>query len=256
MKKNTFIFAIVAILTLGSCDKDKGLEKPKDTLPPLPDETDICSGIENEIFRNFCLERFDLDKDGKISPEEADLVTEINFYVEEDIENLNGIGYFANLESFTCPEGCIYNIDLHYNTKIIEIADDAFTECCMESFVFPPNVKVIGENAFISCSELTEINLPEGVETIGETAFFGCGFENVRIPNSVTTIGDGAFSACENLKSFDGKFASEDKRCLIQDGRLQTFAPAGITEKSITTQTTTSPQLRIRPSTSSVLSKI
>lgn len=235
MKKKAFIFAIAAIVAFGSCDKDNGPEKSQDKLPPLPDETNICSGIENEIFRNFCLDRFDIDKDGKISPEEAALVTEINFDIEtdEDIESFNGIGYFVNLESLICPEAYVNSIDLHYNTKITEIADSAFEDCCMESFVFPPNVKVIGEDAFADCTGLTEINLPEGLETIKTTAFFNCGFTEVKIPDSVTTIGDGAFSDCSDLKSFDGKFASEDKRCLIQDGRLLTFAPAELTEYTI-----------------------
>ncbi len=55
---------------------------------------------------------------------------------------------------------------------------------------------------------------------------------NVTIGNGVTSIGIGAFN-CRSLTSFDGKFASADNRCLIIDGVLNSFAPAGLTEYTI-----------------------
>ena len=57
--------------------------------------------------------------------------------------------------------------------------------------------------------------------------------KTVVISSGVTSIGSGAFLGCESLSEFYGKFASEDKRCLIVDGVLNSFAPAGLTEYTI-----------------------
>lgn len=57
--------------------------------------------------------------------------------------------------------------------------------------------------------------------------------ETVTIPNSITSLYTDSFRGCTNLKAFYGKFASSDNRCLIEDGTLEGFAPAGLTEYAI-----------------------
>ena len=72
------------------------------------------------------------------------------------------------------------------------------------------------------------------VTSIGEYAFSDCSsLASVTIPESVTEIGEGAFAGCESLAEFRGKFASSDGRYLIIDGVLNSFAPAGLTEYTI-----------------------
>ena len=78
------------------------------------------------------------------------------------------------------------------------------------------------------------------VTTIGRCAFQDCSnLNSVTIPNSVTTIGYRVFRGCSSLKEFNGKFASPDGRCLIIDGELVAFAPAGISEYTIPNSVTT-----------------
>ena len=64
------------------------------------------------------------------------------------------------------------------------------------------NKKVIsiGYNAFKDCTNLTSINLPEGIKTIGINAFLGCtSLRNISIPSSVTDIKSTSFVSCANL---------------------------------------------------------
>ncbi len=64
------------------------------------------------------------------------------------------------------------------------------------------NVTAIGEFAFNACTDLTSINLGNGVTTIGEAAFWNCdGLTNVVIGDGVTEIGNNAFQSCDVLTS-------------------------------------------------------
>ena len=104
--------------------------------------------------------------------------------------------------------------------------------------VTPSAPNVFGAN--IVSNEWNSLTL-EGVITfdgevtsIGDDAFYYCtSLESITIPNSVTEIGVRAFSNCTSLAEFNGKFASEDGRCLIIDGVLNSFAPYGLTEYTI-----------------------
>lgn len=66
--------------------------------------------------------------------------------------------------------------------------------------VFDRDITEITRNTFGDLERLTDIIIPNKVQTIGELAFYGAGLTNITIPNSVTTIGECAFAYCENLK--------------------------------------------------------
>ena len=99
---------------------------------------------------------------------------------------------------------------------------------------FDGDVTEIGDEAFGDCSSLESITIPNSVTSIGKWAFCVCSsLTSITIPDGVTSIGGYAFGGCTSLEEFSGNFASEDGRCLIVDGVLKSFAPAGLTEYTI-----------------------
>ena len=62
------------------------------------------------------------------------------------------------------------------------------------------NVISIGKEAFMNCTNLTAVTIPNSVKTISNHAFDGCtGLTSLLIPGSVTSIGNYAFRKCSSL---------------------------------------------------------
>ena len=125
----------------------------------------------------------------------------------------------AGLTSLIIPDG------------VTGIADYALATCStIQSVTIPSSVTSIGERAFESCS-ISSIALPNGLTYIGTQAFYGCkNLTSITIPQNVTSISDMAFFMCSGLAEFNGKFASDDHRCLVIGGDIIAFAPAGLSE--------------------------
>ena len=84
-------------------------------------------------------------------------------------------------------------------TYLVEAVDKT-----LSSYTIKEGTRFIGFEAFINCTGLTSIEIPNSVTTIGKQAFEGCsGLTSVTIPNSVTSIGGETFLGCSSLSSVE-----------------------------------------------------
>jgi len=92
----------------------------------------------------------------------------------------------------------------------------AFLNCSnITSVTLPNSLTSIEGSAFLNCAGLTSITIPNNVTSIGDSAFGGCsGLTSVTIPDSVTSIGDFAFRNCTSLTSI----TVPDSMTQIRDG--------------------------------------
>ena len=81
---------------------------------------------------------------------------------------------------------------------------------------------------------LTGILIPEGVERIGKDFLLRVpNIKEFRIPSSLTSTGALISLDKTSLERFTGHHVSEDGRCVIIDGILYAFAPAGVSSYEI-----------------------
>ena len=118
--------------------------------------------------------------------------------------------------------------------KVITIGYDAFYGCSnLTSINIPDGVTSIGKSAFGLCSSLTSINIPDGVTSIGEEAFYSCSsLTSIKLPDGVTSIGKSAFGACRKLTSInipDGVTSIEEDTFLGCSNLASINIPDGVT---------------------------
>ena len=84
---------------------------------------------------------------------------------------------------------------------ITSIGEYAFVGCSgLTELTLPNSVTRIGNHAFDSCSGITKLTLPNSITRIEKSAFAGCiGLTVLTLPSSVRSIGESAFEGCSGL---------------------------------------------------------
>ena len=120
--------------------------------------------------------------------------------------------------------------DLVVSPDVVGIDMYAFTNTSLLTGVtLPSSVEVIGECAFMMCSDLKFVVMQDGLTEIWQMAFMASGVDKLHIPSTVTSIEVGALSGCDNLKKIT--VAEENSRyysagnCLI-DSTTKTVVAA------------------------------
>lgn len=98
----------------------------------------------------------------------------------------------TKLASINIPENCI-----NLGISIFENCTELYTA----EFALSANLTTLPNYIFKGCLNLTNITIPEKIETIGEGAFSGClCILAPPISDYLTTIGNNAFAGCSHMK--------------------------------------------------------
>lgn len=160
-------------------------------------------------------ERNDVDVPSKEIPEG---------YISREIKDLNKLSlierwklhnthnYLINNDNFLFTTDNDDEYLAYCNDKLIEccripigiqeIGTEAFINCSkMSSIYLPDTINIILNAAFFNCSSLKEIVLPPKIEYITELTFARCTqLTKIKLPENLTHICYRAFSECESLK--------------------------------------------------------
>ena len=153
-------------------------------------------------------------------------------YLNEDANSYHGIVVIPESVKY---EGKVYSVTdigvdaFHHNSltsitipsSITSIGADAFFCCELTSvhisdlsawckISFGDNPLLWAHHLYINGKEITNLEIPNSVESIGERAFEYCtGLTSITIPNSVTSIGGSAFYGCSGLTSIKVESGNE-----------------------------------------------
>lgn len=133
-------------------------------------------------------------------------LTQIAPFAFYGCNNLRGVRFYENLRSI--GRYAFYNtglteVDLS-DTRVSSIGDFAFYNCVdLKTLTLPArSLKEIGKYSFFHCNSLTEVDLPDTLETLGERAFAECiSLSRLSIGEGLSEIGDHAFRGCTALES-------------------------------------------------------
>lgn len=128
------------------------------------------------------------------------------------------------------PIGSVTILGEFEGKKVTKIADNAFQGMnTISELILPDSIESIGDKAFMSCVALTSVQLPAGLKTIGRYAFYGClALPTIELGANVESIGENAFGSCAAMteitvadgnKSFaadSGVLFSADMSTLVQ----------------------------------------
>lgn len=175
----------------------------------LPESLTVC---ETAAFRLCGLKEVGIPKSLSTIPSQA--FHQCNELEYVNLNKVSKIGSFAfsncpKLQSANLPstlvslgdnafEGtpALESVDLREALK--EIGQDVFKNSGVKTVTFFGCPDKINSGMFNGCKNLTEVKLPEGLQTIANKMFYDCtSLSTITLPASVTSIGDQAFAGCQ-----------------------------------------------------------
>lgn len=141
------------------------------------------------------------------------LFSENSYYTHPSLKAVVLLGEKVSTGAFSY---CDYLQCVTFTESVKTLESGAFQSCLVKS-VYIPNLSWLcsldikdkyanplheGAYLYLKNELVTDLVIPEGVETVNNYAFFGCGsIQSVTFASSTTYIGQNAFGACKRLDS-------------------------------------------------------
>lgn len=140
-------------------------------------------------------------KASKNVPTESD---NIKNFTQSDNSNTNNVEESTYISvPYVSTKDIRYKVNEDEKTATIIGQNNPTGKISIPEIIDGYEITAIDEYAFYD-SELTEIILPNTIETIGRADFYNCfNLENIILPNSLVSIESFAFAKCTSLESID-----------------------------------------------------
>ena len=179
------------LATFHSCRKLQSINLPS-TLVSIEDETfENCESLKEIVLPANLIsigkEAFKKSAISKITiPAKVGFIHSSAFLV---CKSLTSLSVAEDNTKYDSRNNC---------NAIIETATNKLVANLPSATTIPSFVKIIGAYLFEG-SNITSIDIPEGVTTIEKGSFASSNLNTISFPNTLTSIGDGAFGRCKNL---------------------------------------------------------
>ena len=201
----------------------------------ISQEPDEAIAFEDSKTKQICVSNWDTNNDGELSILEASRVQSIGqVFKESTIKSFNEFRYFVSVTEVGYLSFFSSSIkEIVFPEGITIVGQEAFSYCrLLSTLVLNEKLVEIGSWAFNDCISLSIITLPSSLQTLGDQVFRGTPVRRIIIPDSIINLDSNPFPKCISLEEISGKYSTPDKRCLIKDGKLLSFASKGITKYS------------------------
>ena len=218
-------------------------------------EVTVPETIEGRTVTTICERTFSLPIHNGLEcvnlPKSITKIEEEAFYSYDSLKNIqvssdnpvyaskDGILYNKEkTELISCPQGKSGKLT-HLPASLKRIRNSAFISCeNLSAIEIPESVEFIGKSAFRFCYELKSLNIPEGIRHIGDEAFEYCGMSEVKLPKSLKSMGGCVFGSCKNLKNIqispENPVFESENGILYEKGKTTLVAyPVGRQEETV-----------------------
>lgn len=120
-------------------------------------------------------------------------VTYIGVYTFVSCPLLTSINVSKDNTSYSSVDGVLYTYD---GSVLLQYPVGRTNP----EYIIEDGTQIINDGAFMNCTSLTNVEIPEGVTTIGRYAFDTTGLKSVTLPSTVEVLDTCAFWQCEDLE--------------------------------------------------------
>lgn len=207
ISKKAFLYTPVALVLPNSFNEDHLANASFVSVLIVPKHFNEKNGYEGSKLRH---DRVFVDSEGVI--------------YSEDKKTLILFSRNLKLETYSVIDGCEIIKEFAFEEEVDPDPEFgvSYYGNNLKNIELPNSLRIIEQNSFIGCHEMTSIDIPDSVSAIGSEAFDHCNkLSEVKLPNSIVELGESAFvSSTKIVLPKDGHLRYEGGCILSSDNTL------------------------------------